>query len=182
MTKGGEFDPTHALSAMRTPGTTLVFVDDTDFHGGAVDRLLPDLRILAAVKLDSGYYADIEAVIFGRLRDLGQDEFHAADVFNPKMATSWRNVTIADRIAMFELMSSLIDRSGASMRYIFISNEQYRQMRRDHSEQGNADLGVSRNAALKRVMLRSLRLELSDECQRAMIMIDQVNRAGFAGG
>jgi hypothetical protein len=107
------------------------------------------------------------------LRDLGQDEFHGADVCNPKEGSSWRNVSISDRIAMFELMSSMVEQSGASMRYIFISDGQYEQMRRDHCEQGNADVGVSRNAGLKRVMLRSLWAELYGERQSAMIMIDQ---------
>tara|TARA_R110002020_G_scaffold132643_6_gene296185 strand:- start:115 stop:888 length:774 start_codon:yes stop_codon:yes gene_type:complete len=172
-TSSDQFDSTHALSVMRGPGTTLVFVDDTDFHGNRVGRLAPDLRVLAAVKLDSGQYAEIEAALESRLRALGQDEFHGAEVCNPKEGSSWRNVSISDRIAMFELMSSMVEKSGASMRYIFISDGQYEQIRRDHCEQGNADVRVSRNAGLKRVMLRYLRAELNAESQPAMIMIDQ---------
>ena len=182
MTAGGEkFDPTHVLSTMRAPGTTLAFVDDTDFHGDSVSRLAPDLRVLAAVKLASGRYAEIEAALVSRLRDLGQVEFHGAEVFNPKKGSSWRNVSIPDRIAMFDLMSLLIERSGASMLYGYISDGQYEQMRRDRHLQGNADFGVSRNAALKRVMLRSLQEELYAEGQPAMIMIDQ-DRARSAIG
>ena len=82
-TSSDQFDSTHALSVMRGPGTTLVFVDDTDFHGNRVGRLAPDLRVLAAVKLDSGQYAEIEAALESRLRALGQDEFHGAEVCNP---------------------------------------------------------------------------------------------------
>jgi hypothetical protein len=168
-----EFDPTHVLSAMRAPGTTLVFVDDTDFHGDGISSLAPDLRVLAAVKLDSGRYSEIESALDDRLRQLGQVEFHGAEVFNPQVGSLWRDVSISDRIAMFDLMSALVDRSGASMRYGHISVGQYEQMRRDWRQQGNAELGINRNAALKRVMLRSLQEELYDEGRPAMIMIDQ---------
>lgn len=174
MTETSEaFDPSYVLSAMRAPGTTLAFVDDTDFHGDSVSGLAPDLRVLAAVKLDSGRYAEIEAALDDRLRDLGQVEFHGAEVFNPQKTSRWRDVSVPDRIAMFDFMSLLIGRSGASMLYGYISDGQYEQMRRDWHQQGNADFGLNRNAALKRVMLRSLQEELYVESQPAMIMIDQ---------
>jgi hypothetical protein len=174
MTEASEvFDPSHVLSAMRALGTTLAFVDDTDFHGGSVSRLAPDLRVLAAVKLDSARYAEIETALADRLRELGQVEFHGAEVFNPEKGSRWRDVSVADRIAMFDFMSSLVERSGASMLYSYISDGQYEQMRQDWHRQGNADFGVNRNAALKRVMLRSLQEELYAEGQPAMIMIDQ---------
>ncbi len=155
------------------PGTTLAFVDDTDFHGDSVSRLAPDLRVLAAVKLDSGRYAEIDAALTDRLRELSQIEFHGAEVCNPEKGSRWRDVSVSDRIAMFNFMSSLVERSGASMLYSYISDGQYEQMRRDRHRQGNADFGVNRNAALKRVMLRSLQEELYAEGQPAMIMIDQ---------
>lgn len=173
-----EFDPAHVLSAMHTPGTTLAFVDDTDFYGGSVSSLVPDLRVLAAVKLDSGRYSEIETTLDDRLRQLGQVEFHGAEVFNPRVGSRWRDVSISDRIAMFDSVSSLVERSGASMLYGYISAGQYEQMRRDWRQQGNADFGVSRNAALKRVMLRSLQEELYAEGRPAMIMIDQDRMRG----
>lgn len=166
-------DPSHVLSVIRAPGTTLAFVDDTDFHGDSVSSLAPDLRVLAAVKLDSRRYAEMEAALDDRLRELGQVEFHGAEVFNPQRGSRWRDVSVADRIAMFDFMSLLVERSGASMLYGYISDGQYEQMRRDWQQQGNADFGVSRNAALKRVILRSLQEELYAEDQPAMIMIDQ---------
>lgn len=173
-----ELDAAHVLSALRAPGTTLAFVDDTDFHGDSVSSLAPDFRVLAAVKLDSGRYSEIEAALDDRLRRLGQLEFHGADVFNPQVGSRWRDVSISDRIAMFDLMSALVDRSGASMCYGYISAGQYEQMRRDWRQQGNADFGVNRDAALKRVMLRSLQEELYAEGRPAMIMIDQDRRRG----
>ncbi len=51
-------------------------------------------------------------------------------------------------------------------------------MRTDWHRQGNCDFGVNRNAALKRVMLRSLQEELYAEGQPAMIMIDQDRARG----
>jgi hypothetical protein len=174
MTEASEaIDPTHVFSVIRAQGTTLAFVDDTDFHGDSVSCLAPDLRVLAAVKLDSGRYAEIEAALADRLRELGQVEFHGAEVFNPEKGSRWRDVSVSDRIAMFDLISSLVERSGASMLYGYISDGQYEQMRQDWHRQGNADFGINRNAALKRVMLRSLQEELYAERQPAMIMIDQ---------
>lgn len=173
MTVSSEFDLAHILAGMREPGTTLVFVDDTDFHGGGTKALVPDLRVLAAIKLDSERYSEIESALNERLRHLGQLEFHGAEVFNPKEGSRWRDVSISDRMGIFHLMSELVDRSGASMRYSYLSAGQYKQMRRHWRDQGNAELGVSRNAALKRVMLRSLQEELYAEGRPAMIMIDQ---------
>lgn len=167
------FDSTPVLSAMRSPGTTLAFVDDTDFHGDGVASLAPDLRVLAAVTLDSGRYAEIETALNNRLRALGQIEFHGVEVFNPQVGSRWRDVSVTDRIAMFDFMSSLVEQAGAGMLYGYISAGQYEQMRRDWRQQGNADFGLSRNAALKRVMLRSLQEELYADGRQAMIMIDQ---------
>ena len=167
------FDPALVLSAMRSPGTMLAFVDDTDFHGEGVSALAPDLRVLAAVKLDSGRYSEIENALDGRLRQLGQAEFHGAEVFNPQKGSRWRDVSTSDRIAMFDFMSSLVERSGASMLYGYISAGQYEQMRRDWRKQGNADFGINHNAALKRVMLRSLQDELYAGGRPTIIMIDQ---------
>lgn len=151
----------------------MAFVDDTDFHGDGVGSLAPDLRVLAAVKLDSGRYAELQAALDDRLRELGQTEFHGAEVFNPQKRSRWRDVSVSDRIAMFEFMSSLVERAGAFMLYGYMSNGQYEQMRQDWHQQGNADFGLNRNSALKRVILRSLQEELYAEGRPAMIMIDQ---------
>ncbi len=114
------FNANHVLAEVSAPGTTLAFVDDTDFHGDSVSCLAPNLRVLAAVKLDSARYAEIEAALADRLHELGQLEFHGAEVFNPKGRSPWRDVSVSDRIAMFDFMSSLVERSGASMLYCYI--------------------------------------------------------------
>ncbi|MEZ0001622.1 DUF3800 domain-containing protein [Sinorhizobium fredii] len=161
------------ISACRASGNTLVFVDDTDFHGAAVASLAPDLRVLTAIKLESACYAEIESAMRERLASLGQTEFHVAEIVNPKRESAWRNASHADRIAALALLSSLIERANASMRYAWISKGQYEQMRKDWVQSRGEKLPKDRNAALKRVVLRALMEELSAEGRPAVIMIDQ---------
>lgn len=158
---------------MRKPGATLVFVDDTDFHGNQGQGLVTDLRVLAAIKLDSTHYPGIELAMRERLTQLGQQEFHISDIVNPKRGKPWDNVSITDRIEALNLLSSLIEKSGASMRHAWVSRYQYNVLRTALTQQGRNDLGLDRNAALKRFVLRSLLEELNAEGRPALLSIDQ---------
>ncbi len=158
---------------MREPGATLVFIDDTNFHGSSVRRLAPDLRVLVGVRIDSGHYAGIEAAMRQRLAEVGEAEFHAAEMVNPDKEGPWRRVSFPDRIAAFKFLGSLIERSCAEMRYIHVSKEQYAELRRAARDAGYGDFGLERDAGLKRVMLRCVLEELALEGRPAMVVIDQ---------
>jgi hypothetical protein len=161
------------IADIRKPGATLMFVDDTDFHGDQGQGLATDLRVLAAIKLDSTHYAAIERAMRERLTQLGQREFHVSDIVNPKRGTPWSNVSIPDRIEALNFLSSLIDNAGASMRSAWVSRGQYNELRKALKQQGGNDLGLDRNAALKRFVLRSLLEELHADGGPALLSIDQ---------
>ncbi|WP_095204754.1 hypothetical protein [Mesorhizobium carmichaelinearum] len=108
-----------------------------------------------------------------RLALLGQIEFHVAEMVNPKPASTWRSVSISDRIAALHFLSSLIEQAEASMRYAWLSRGQYTEMRGRWAQEGNEQLTVDRNNALKRFVLRSLMEELHSEGKPALIAIDQ---------
>ena len=160
-------------AAIRQPGATLVFVDDTDFHGDQGQGLALDLRVLAAIKLDSAHYPAIEQAMRERLSQLGQEEFHVSDIVNPKRGTPWSDVSIPDRIEALNLLSSLIEDAGASMRSAWVSRAQYDELRQGLTRQGGGDLRLDRNGALKRFVLRSLLEELHVEGKPALLGIDQ---------
>ncbi len=160
-------------AAIRRPGATLVFVDDTDFHGDQGQGLVPDLRVLAAIKLDSEHYLAIEQAMGERLSQLGQREFHVSDIVNPKRGTPWSEVAISDRVEALNLLSGLIANSGATMLSAWVSRPQYDALRQAVIDQRGGDLGLDRNAALKRFVLRSLLEELDAEGRPALLAIDQ---------
>lgn len=158
--------------AIQGPGSKLIFIDDTDFHGDIVSSLAPDLRVLTAIEIDSEYYPYIEDAMRERLRSLGQAEFHVAEIVNPKRDSAWRSIRLSDRIAALDLLSELIERTKASMKYGWISKGQYDRLRMQ-SQQENKKLAIDRNAALKRFVLRSLIEYVEASGSPGLIMIDQ---------
>lgn len=155
------------------PGQTLVFVDETEFQGQEVSGLAPDLRVVVGLKVTSDHYPEIRSRMVERLEKLGTSEFHSTEILNPKRNSSWRSVEFSERINAFKLLSNLIEQAEASMRYAWISKNDYSEIRArmQQSEQGVP--GLDRNTALKRFALRSLVLELREEGRPSAIIVDQ---------
>ncbi len=89
------------LEGLTQPGQMLAFCDDTDISGAPVEWLAPDLRILCAVVMPSEHYAVAAAEMKERLESLGQTEFHATEIVNPKTSSTWKAVPVEKRLEAF---------------------------------------------------------------------------------
>ncbi|GAA6163984.1 hypothetical protein NBRC116590_16880 [Pelagimonas sp. KU-00592-HH] len=155
------------------PGQTLVFVDETEFQGQEVPELVPDLRVVVGLEIASDHYSEIRSRMIERLERLGVGEFHAAEIVNPKGNSSWRNVEYYERVEALSLLGALIEQANASMRYAWVSHEDYSDIRSRMQGSRHGDPRLDRNTALKRFALRSLVLEHREENRPIAILVDQ---------
>ena len=158
---------------MVRPGRTLVFLDETEFQGNEVPDLAPDLRVVVGLKMASDHYSEVQSKMAERLQWLATNEFHATEILNPKKGSSWRHVELSERIEAFNLLSTLIAQTDASMRYAWISKGDYLQIRERMRSEGHVAGRLNRNTALKRFALRSLLKELQEEGRPAAVFVDQ---------
>jgi hypothetical protein len=163
---------THALEILKRltePGQTLLFCDDTDIDSAL--GFVPNIRILCALRIRSEDYASAAPTLSNELEQLGQREFHATEVVNPGSRSSWKLVSLTDRLRVFKLVGDLISIPTTRLYYIFISKGQYEQLR--STVPGGSKITQAYKTGLKIVFLETLLDQLDDDGNQAVLVMDQ---------
>jgi hypothetical protein len=164
----------NVVDSLTEPGQLLVFCDDTDISGSPQEWLAPNLRILCAVVMTSECYALASAEMKKKLKNLGQTEFHATEIVNPKAAAPWKRVPVEERRKALQFLGDLLAKSIAKLYYAHISKGQYEQLKGVAEKYGSVSVG--HKAGLKRVFLLCLfeRLEhLGSAGAKKVVILDQ---------
>lgn len=159
------------LNSLTLPSQTLVFCDDTNIPGSPVTSFVNETRMLGAIVMSSSDYEVALGVIAELLVEVGVDEFHAADLVNPKSGSAWKAIPDLTRARAFRSISDITLRSVNHFYYAYVSKEQYVELRQ--RAEAIAPVSVGAVAGLKRVFLRSLFEKLDGNVERVAIVMDQ---------
>jgi hypothetical protein len=161
----------NVLDSLTQPGRLLAFCDDTDISDSPLSRPAPHLRILCAVVMTSERYAVASPKLKNKLKSLGQAEFHATEIVNPKASSQWKQVPIEERLKALQFLGARLVRSTTKLYYAHVSRGQYEQLREAAEKFGSVNMGYK--AGLKRVFLSCLFDRLGPDGAKAIVILDQ---------
>jgi hypothetical protein len=121
--------------------------------------------------MPSERYAAVAIEVTNRLATLGQAEFHATEVVNPKTTSPWRQVPLPERLEAFCSLGELLAAPPTKLYYAFVSKGQYEQLRTEAEEVGA--VSVAHKMGLKRVFLRCLFERLGSTAAETIVVLDQ---------
>ncbi len=165
-------DATAILARLHEPGRTLLFCDDTDIPRASIENFARDVRVLCAIVMPSDIYSTLVTQMEKRLTELGQTEFHATEIVNPKSTSSWSKVSVADRLGALRLLRDLLSNANIRVLYVHVSKSQFEELRKAAERLGE-DVEVGHRAGLKRVFLRSILERLDELGDNPILVLDQ---------
>lgn len=163
------------FSQLEKPGHTLVFCDETNVTDAPADaEVVPNLRIQCALVIQSDAYIKIAAAMKERLKILGPTEFHATEIVNPTKSSSWKPISIQNRLDAFDFLKDSILKTTMRILYAFVGPEQYVNELSVAAEKIKGEsINMGYIAALKTVFLRSLFEQLAPMDSPVTLVFDQ---------
>lgn len=115
------------LSKLEEDGRNLLFIDESGTSGKPLPNLQKDYMVYCGVEFSSVNYPNICNQMIDKLSSISSNvqEFHAAEIVNPKENTSWHNASFEERIDSLLLLSKLINEYCIIAPYYYISKDQY---------------------------------------------------------
>ena len=148
-------------------GRFLVFVDETGTSGKPLAHLGGDYVLICGVCMSSETYRCVKTQLADILTEMGPeiDEFHATEIVNPKVRSPWRQISLRERVHLFEQLAQILVKSAEFICLCQVSGEQYPQI------MAGINPKMTYKTALQNVFLTSLhRLCLVEEMDTAIIV------------
>ncbi len=89
---------------MQSPGSLLVFADDTSVQMDATTNVSAPVEMWAAVVIDADDYDEIKFQMAGLSAMVSADEMHFQEICNPKRGTFWHRMDMAPKIRLVAAM------------------------------------------------------------------------------
>jgi hypothetical protein len=118
------------LDGLKSPGMDVVFVDETGTSGKPLSILASGFQLYCGVTFPSARYGEVRESLRSKLMSFGPTlkEFHATEIVNPKDASPWKAISIANRLEALQFLSMVLLEHASQIAYCYVSREQYPQL------------------------------------------------------